>query len=89
MFGIIKIKIVRREMFHDGCYYTCYDVYHGFTGFPSTWPFKTKWVVDKVGLTELQLRQYMTFYLTTVGKVKIVVKAKMIRKERKRNQKSL
>lgn len=70
----IKIKIVRREIFQDGCYYTCYDTYHGFTGIPSTWPFMTKWVIDKVGLDEKGLLNYMKTYLTTLGKVKVVVK---------------
>lgn len=70
----IKIKIVRREFFQDGCYYTCYDTYHGFTGIPSTWPFMTKWVRDKVGLDEKGLLNYMKTYLTTLGKVKVIVK---------------
>lgn len=44
-----KIKIVRREFFQNGCYYTSYDTYHGFTGIPSTWPFMTKWFLIKSG----------------------------------------
>ena len=70
-----KIKIVRREIYHDGCYHTCYDMYYGFTGMPSTWPFMTKWVREKVGMTEEELRKYISPYLTSVGKVKIIVKA--------------
>jgi hypothetical protein len=69
-----KIKIVRREFFHDGCYYEVYDTYHGFTGMPSTWPFLTKWVRDKVGMTANEMLNYMRSYLTTVGKVKVIVK---------------
>ena len=69
-----KIKIVRREHFHDGCYHTCYDTYVGFTGIPSTWPFMTKWIADKVGLDERGLLKYMKSHLTTKGKVKVIVK---------------
>ena len=69
-----KIKIVRREFFHKGCYYTTYDTYVGFTGFPSTWPFMTKWKRDKMGLTEEEMLNYMRQYLTSIGKVKVVVK---------------
>lgn len=70
----IKIKIVRREFFQNGCYYTTYDTYEGFTGIPSTWPFMTKWIPDKVGMTEEEMLHYMRSHLTTVGKVKVIVK---------------
>jgi hypothetical protein len=69
-----KIKIVRRELFHNGCFYTVYDTYEGFTGFPSTWPFMTKWIPDKVGLSEEEMLRYMKLHLTTVGKIKVIVK---------------
>ena len=69
-----KIKIVRRETFRAGCYYTVYDIYHGFTGFPSTWPFMTKWILDKRGMTDSEFLHYMRSYLTVVGKVKVIVK---------------
>lgn len=69
-----KIKIIRREIYHDGCYHTVYDTYHGFTGMPSTWPFMTKWIEDKVGLTEEQMLHYMRSHLTVVGKTKVIVK---------------
>lgn len=67
----MKIKIVRRETYHDGCYYTCYDVYHGF-GYPLMIPVLTRWVLDKTGLSELALADYLTRYVTSVGKYKIV-----------------
>ena len=70
-----KIKIVRREFFHDGCYYSRYYTFVGFTGMPATFPFMTKWKADEVGLDEDGLLRYMQHYLTTVGKVKVVVKA--------------
>ena len=45
----MKVKIESREG-HDG--ETLYDIYYGFTGIPTTFPFCTKWVLDKecVGL---------------------------------------
>ena len=77
-----KIKIVRKEAFVDGCWHVWYDVYVGFVGIPSTWPFMTKWLLDKEGLTELQLKHYMLPYLTSTGKVEITVKAeKELREE--------
>ncbi len=73
---MIKIKIIGREYFHDGGYHTVYDVYHGFTGMPSTWPFLTKWILDKQSLKENELLRYMRKYITTGGKTKIIVKLK-------------
>lgn len=69
-----KIKIVRRESFQDNSYHTRYDIYYGFTGIPSTWPFMTKWVLDKAGLTEDEMLKRMKTHLTTKGKVKVIVK---------------
>ena len=69
-----KIKIVGREYFNNGSYHTVYDVYVGFTGMPSTWPFMTKWIVDKTSLNEDELLKYMKTYITTGGKTKISVK---------------
>lgn len=69
-----KIKIIRRESFQDGRYQTTYDTYVGFTGIPSTWPFMTKWVLDKESLTKDEMLRYMESYLTVVGKVKVIVK---------------
>lgn len=71
-----KIKIVGRTYFNNGSYHTVYDVYVGFTGIPSTWPFMTKWIADKTSLDEDQLAKYMLRYISTGGKVKIIVKLK-------------
>lgn len=70
-----KIKIVRKEFYED-IWKTRYDVYEGFTGFPSTWPFMTKWVRSRTELTYQELVNYMKPYLTSLGKTKIIVKAK-------------
>jgi hypothetical protein len=68
-----KIKIVRRE-FYDEVWKTRYDVYVGFTGIPSTWPFITKWVLDMSNLTYQELVNYIKPNLVTRGKTKIIVK---------------
>ena len=71
----MKIKIVRvRHIVNwgDGEEET-YDVYHGFTGWPSSWnPFHTKWVLDKSGMTEDELIKYMGQMLITRGTMKII-----------------
>ena len=69
-----KIKIVGREYFNNGSYHTIYDVYVEFTGIPSSFPFLTKWIVDKTSLDEDELLKYMKTYITTGGKTKITVK---------------
>ncbi len=51
-----------------------YDIYHGFTGIPNTLPFMTKWVIDKAGLSEDEMLDYMKHYLSTCGKIKLVIK---------------
>ena len=51
----MKIKIKSRIEMHlapEGCEETLYDVYYGFTGIPTTFPFCTKWKLDKAGLTK-------------------------------------
>ena len=35
-----------------------YDIYVGFTGIPTTFPFHTKWKIDKVGLTKEELLEW-------------------------------
>lgn len=54
----MKIKIISRTENHlapEGCEETLYDVYAGFTGLPTTWPFCTKWVLYMAGLTKEEL----------------------------------
>ena len=65
-----KIKIVRRQLNVSQITpptdepVVGYDIYEGFTGFPSTWPFMTKWILDKAGLTEDEMVKYVRYYLT-------------------------
>lgn len=73
---MIKLKIERNEMVKGGQHYTFYNTYCGFVGMPSTLPFITKWVLDKVALTEKELSQYVMNYVTTLGKIKIVTTIK-------------
>lgn len=68
-----KIKIVGREYFNNGNYHTLYDVYVGFTGIPSSFPFITKWILDKASVDEDELLKYMKTYITIGGKTKITV----------------
>ena len=68
----MRIKIVRRETYKgDDCWDVSYDIYHGF-GYPLVIPIFTRWVLDKSGLSEFALSYYLTRYLTSVGKYKIV-----------------
>lgn len=41
----MKIKVVRVSE-------NVYNIYYGFTGLPITFPFHTKWMIDKVGITK-------------------------------------
>lgn len=57
----MKIKIKSRIEMHlapEGCEETLYDVYYGFTGIPTTFPFCTKWKLDKAGLTKKELLEW-------------------------------
>ena len=67
----MKIKIKSREG-HDG--ETLYDIYYGFTGLPTTFPFCTKWVLDKscVGLSQTGLCRW--FEKNACGYRKIIIK---------------
>lgn len=74
-----KLKIVRRELNVSQITpptpepVEVYDIYYGFTGIPSTWPFMTKWVIDKAGLSEDKMLRYMSRYLTTLGRLKVKI----------------
>ena len=71
----MKIKIVSRiEMYlaPEGCEETIYDVYYGFTGLPTTWPFCTKWKIDKAGLTKDELLEW--FKTNCLGYRNITIK---------------
>ena len=78
----MKIKIVRRTLNVSQITpptpepVVVYDIYEGFTGFPSTWPFMTKWILDKAGLTEDEMVKYVRYYLTAYREIsfKVVVR---------------
>ena len=74
-----KIKIVRRQLNVSQITpptdepVVVYDIYEGFTGIPSTWPFMTKWIIDKAGLSEEEMLKHMRFQLTTLGRLDIKI----------------
>ena len=35
-----------------------YDIYVGFTGIPTTFPFHTKWKIDEAGLSKEELLEW-------------------------------
>ena len=55
----MKIKIVSRmsELPMTDKEELVYDIYVGFTGIPTTFPFHTKWKIDKVGLTKEEFQE--------------------------------
>lgn len=56
----MKIKIVSRisELPMTDKEELVYDVYFGFTGIPTTFPFHTKWKIDKASLTKEELLEW-------------------------------
>ena len=50
----MKIKVEKRTIEIPMCdeIEDVYDIYCGFTGIPSTWPFHTKWVLYKASLSK-------------------------------------
>lgn len=72
----MKIKVIRRfERFlaPEGCEEEVYDIYHGFTGLPMTWPFHTKWVIDKAGLSRKEALDYLGRFLLDMS-AKVIIK---------------
>lgn len=49
-----------------------YDIYYGFTGMPVTFPFCTKWKLDKSGLTKDELLEW--FKKSALGYQKVIIK---------------
>lgn len=71
----MKIKIQARKEMHlapEGCEETIYDVYYGFTGIPTTFPFCTKWKIGNAGLTKKELIEW--FEKNACGYSKIIIK---------------
>ena len=73
-----RIKIVRRQLNWSQITppteepIEVYDIYEGFCGITSL--FRTKWYVQKQGVTKEEMLKYMAWHLTTVGNIKIEVK---------------
>lgn len=66
----MKIKIERRWNLTPMTEYepkVFYDIYHGFF----SW-FRTKWMIDKGGLTESEVIDYLKPYVASGG-VKIII----------------
>ena len=57
----MKIKVERRTIEIPMCdeIEDVYDIYWGFTGIPSTWPFHTKWILDKASLSREDALKYI------------------------------
>ena len=49
-----------------------YDIYYGFTGLPTTFPFCTKWKIDKAGLSKEELLKW--FEKNACAYKKIIIK---------------
>lgn len=46
-----------------------YDIYYGFTGMPTTFPFCTKWMIGKAGLTKEELIKWLEQTVCGYGEV--------------------
>ncbi len=72
----MKIKVIRRfELFlaPEGCEEEVYDIYRGFKGLPMTWPFHTKWVIDKAGLSREEALDYLGRFLLDMS-AEVIIK---------------
>lgn len=70
----MKIKIVSRwsELPMTDKEETVYDVYVGFTGIPTTFPFHTKWKIYKAGLTKKEVLEW--FEHVALGYQEVILK---------------
>ncbi len=70
----MKIKIVSRwsELPMTDKEETVYDIYFGFTGIPTTFPFHTKWKIYKAGLTKEEVLEW--FEKTALGYQEVIIK---------------
>ncbi len=70
----MKIKIVSRwsELPMTDKEELVYDIYFGFTGIPTTFPFCTKWKIGRAGLTKEELLEW--FEKTALGYQKVIIK---------------
>ena len=70
----MKIKIVSRmsELPMTNKEELVYDIYVGFTGIPTTFPFHTKWKIDETGLTKEELLEW--FEKNALGYREVIIK---------------
>ena len=66
----MKIKIERYEYSPSE---HRYRVYHGFTGIPYTYPFHTKWVLDKDDMNNIEMLEYVSRFLIFGKEVKFKI----------------
>ena len=66
----MKIKIERYE-YSPGEHR--YMAYHGFTGIPYTYPFYTKWVLDKDDMNNIEMLEYVSRFLIFGKEVKFKI----------------
>lgn len=67
----MKIKIERYE--NSPSEYR-YRAYHGFTGIPCTYPFHTKWVLDKDDMNNIEMLEYVSRFLVFGKEIKFNIK---------------
>ena len=67
----MKIKIERYEYSPSE---SRYRAYHGFTGLPFTYPFHTKWVLDKADMNNIEMLEYISRFLIFGKEVKFTIK---------------
>ena len=66
----MKIKI---ELYEDYPSESSYRAYHGFTGIPYTYPFHTKWVLDKEDMNNIEMLEYVSRFLIFGKEVKFKI----------------
>ena len=66
----MKIKIERYE-YSPGEHR--YRAYNGFTGIPYTYPFHTKWVLDKDDMNNIEMLEYVSRFLIFGKEVKFKI----------------
>lgn len=70
----MKVKIIGRwsELPMTDKEETVYDIYFGFTGIPTTFPFHTKWKIYKAGLAKEEVLEW--FKNTALGYQEVIIK---------------
>lgn len=66
----MKIKIEKYEYSPTEYHY---NAYNGFTCLPHTYPFHTKWILDKDGMNNIEMLEYVSIFLIFGKKVKFKI----------------